>query len=243
MLLSFVEKQRLHLRTLRILIDADAHRDAALIGRTMLEGTVLLAWALQDSEHRPAHWLWFGAVEDWRQLRQNEQNGLPGNAEGKARLEEIAQHYGYYSNDAKKAMGSGQPLPDDPWAKTWPSPSTKDMFDAIGWSELHEQAYRSASEWIHWSPRALHLAIVNDDRRVTGFTNQDWRWASIALSLGTLAMARCLGELDRYFNLSRADAIEALSQRTHSIVTTALDEDAIRRQNRFGRAQDNPTPS
>ena len=45
MVLSFVTKQREHLRSVRLLLNAKQHRDAHLIARTMIEGMGRLLWA------------------------------------------------------------------------------------------------------------------------------------------------------------------------------------------------------
>ena len=76
MAVGLVSKQREHLRSIRVLMDADQHRDAWLLARTMVEGLARLSWAHRNQPAGPDEWFWFGVVEDWRQLKENMDNGI-----------------------------------------------------------------------------------------------------------------------------------------------------------------------
>lgn len=56
MLLSFVTKQRDHLRSVRILVDHGQDGDAGLISRMMIEGMAQLFWSFQNRPKGPPDW-------------------------------------------------------------------------------------------------------------------------------------------------------------------------------------------
>ncbi len=154
MVLSFTQKQLEHFRSLRILIDAEAHRDSALIARAMLEGYGRLQWALADQPKRTELWKWYGLILDWRQVQANENHGFTYTDKQKVEIGALmAQHGEDYIKDklqkkqaAAKEAGVVKPLPADPWAYDWTNVSVRSMFESFGALEMYDGMYRSMSE-------------------------------------------------------------------------------------------------
>ncbi|CAA9538191.1 MAG: hypothetical protein AVDCRST_MAG49-541 [uncultured Thermomicrobiales bacterium] len=203
MLLSFASKQHDHLHSVRVLVDAGQGADATIIARTMLEGTAQLLWALNHRPDGPELWWWYAAVMDWRQLRENELNGMPVDPEQWRIVVELLDKYGarYLSAKARKDREEGKPLPTDPYRRSWLDLDVRSMLATIR-GELHyDLVYRTASERIHWNPRAMlrSLNIVNGVPR--GYRRHDSRGALMALIAGFYAMHQALEVLDQAFGL------------------------------------------
>lgn len=220
MSLSFVTKQCEHLRSVELLIDANAHRDAGLIARTMLEGQIMLSWAFQDIPARTDLWFWFGAIADWRQTLKNENAGRPVDSEEKRQLREFVDQYGpdYFSGKVRKrlreseATGVPYQMPDDPWGNAWTEMSAASMFAAVGATNLYESLYRSTSGWAHWDPRGINLAFERTEWGMAGFADFDWTGASRALVTGCGALLSSLELLDGHFSLGRASRLAELRE-------------------------------
>lgn len=228
MVLSFITKQYEHLRSLRALIDIRAHRDALLIARTMLEGLGRLRWAFNKEPERTDLWLWFGAILDWRQTIQNEQDGMHVEPEDKRQLGDIVDKYGikYYKNKVREAIakadeeGIEYQLPDDPWSRDWTTINVYDMFDEVGLKDLYDRAYRNASEWIHWGPQAILRATNSVEWGISGFTEEDWPVGSLAILVGCMSLELSLEALDDHFSLQLSERLVVINE----MMTTALNE-------------------
>jgi hypothetical protein len=215
MVLSFVTKQIEHMKSVRILIRAEAHRDAQLIARTMLEGYGQLAWVLEGQPERTDRWLWFGAIVDRRQMLHNRSIGVDVDKDEWNQIEQLVAEHGdkYIRPKYRKAQGEAidrgeaYMLPDDPWDNTWYPVDFASMFCEIGEVDLYESSYRGASEWIHWGTRAILRAAERADWGTSGFSEVDWPAASLALSLGCHSVYKTLTTLDEHFTLGRSDQI------------------------------------
>jgi hypothetical protein len=123
MAMAFITKQREHLGSVRLLIAAGAHRDAMLITRTMVEGSVRLRWAFKKTPKRTEQWLWFGAIRDLRQLRANAKAGRAIEELEITHLEDLSDIHGqnYYRPEVRKSIAKAKTrkkkyqIPEDPW--------------------------------------------------------------------------------------------------------------------------------
>jgi hypothetical protein len=214
MALSFVTKQYEHLRSVRMLIAAELHRDALLIARTMIEGLGRLLWAFNKVPERTDLWFWFGAILDWRQTLKNEAAGMVIDPDDKAELKTWVDKYGpnYYRDNVRKSLdaekdGTVFDMPDDPWRNDWTPTKIESMFQEVEGTYLYESVYRRTSEWIHWGPRSILMAMESAEGGVAGFTQEDWRSAASALMWGCLSLLQSLEVLDRHFSLGISERL------------------------------------
>lgn len=218
MVLAFVTKQREHLRSVRTLIAAGAHRDALLVARTMLEGLGRLRWAFAEIPMRTDRWLWFGAILDWRQTLQNEQQGIAVDPDEKEELQCLVAEHGpnYLSSGVVKAMkqaeerGEDYDVPDDPWDRDWTWVDVRSMFVKVGMEQLYDGFYRSTSEWTHWGPRAIFRAKESTSWGTAEFTETDWPGAARALAFACVSLLLSLETLNNHFSLGHGDRLTAL---------------------------------
>ena len=225
MALTFVTKQREHMRSVRLLIDAGQHRDSELIARTMIEGMARLLWAFNDSPKRTELWLWFGAILDWRQTLRNEAENTAVDQQEKEELKKLVDQHGpnYYrknvEKEANKAAEAGTiaELPSDPWTREWTNASVESMFIEVDGRGLYEGRYRYTSEWIHWGPRAIFRAIQPAEWGVAGFQEVDWRSAISALQMATQSQMQCLQVLDYHYKLGISVRINELYEEVEAI--------------------------
>lgn len=230
MALAFVSKQREHLRSVRILIGAEAHRDALLITRTMVEGSGRLRWAFKDTPERTELWLWFGAIRDWRQIQENAANGRTVDPDELDQLKQYVDAHGhkYYRPDVRKAITKAQErgqkydLPPDPWGYSWTDISVKVMFDELDDTDKYDGLYRRSSEWVHWDPRSIFQALDMAPSGAKGFIEQDWLAGGLAFPLACLSLLECLQVLDGHFSLGMNTLLEDLRSEMVAILNQAI---------------------
>jgi hypothetical protein len=230
MVLSFVTKQREHLRSVRLLLKAKQHRDAHVIARTMMEGLARLLWAFNRRPERTDLWFWFGAILDWRQTKKNEASGMAVDPGEKAELKTYVDKHGpnYYRPKVRQAIedahqnGTVYEIPEDPWANDWTPTAVADMFTEVEARRLYDTVYRDSSEWVHWGPRTILRAMQAAEWGVAGFTEEDWRAALVAMQLGSQSLMQTLEVLDMHFSLGITDRLAELGQRMVTIQTEAL---------------------
>ena len=231
MALSFMTKQREHLRSVRTLISADLSRDALLITRTMIEGLGRLLWAFNKIPERTELWLWFGAILDWRQILKNEAAGMVVDADEKAELMNYVDTHGhhYFRPKVRKALeaaekdGAVYEIPDDPWGNNWTDVKVETMLDEVGGRYLYDSVYRNSSEWIHWGPRAILRATEPGEWDVHKFTEQDWRAAETALRLGCQSLLQSLELLDHQFSLRITERLAELVEKMATVIDESLE--------------------
>ena len=234
MALTFVEKQREHLRSVRLLLDAKQHRDAYLIARTMIEGMGRLLWAFKETPERTDLWFRFGAVLDWRQIKSNEANGMVYTPEEKDKLRAYLDEHGprYYTSKVRKAVadaeqaGTPYELPDDPWDYKWTDTTVKQMFTEVEGDKLYESVYATSSEWVHWGVRSALRAADETEWGTSGFTEVDWGQAVHALQLGCQSLLQSLEVLDRHFSLGITERLVELNQKMVGIQLESLPDTA-----------------
>jgi hypothetical protein len=227
MVLSFTTKQCEHMDSALMLLEGEAHRDASLVSRSMLEGLAQLQWAFNGVPERTDLWFWYGVIEDWRQLRKNEERGQPADPEVRRISDELIQLHGhhYYSGETKKRIKRAREsnvelvLPSNPYRREWNNVSIRSMMEQIGGLVLYDALYRHASAWIHWNPQSILRAVNRvDDHIVEGFTETDWVSAAFALQGACRGLGQSLVILDDWFQLGLADVLiqsqEQLSEAT-----------------------------
>jgi hypothetical protein len=236
MALSFVAKQREHLRSVRTLIAAGSYRDSLLIGRTMLEAWGRLRWAFNLVPDRTDLWFWFGAILDRRQMEKNKQDGIVVDPADEAALQPYINQHGpnYYRPDVRKALAKAQQigtpytLPPDPWNKyDWTDTKLRAMFEELGEVRLYDSFYRRSSEWGHSGPRAVIGAadpqqVGPDEWGPDEFTDEDVVSGVWALGIACETLYRCLDVLNRRFALGHDARVNDLGQRVNAVFAASL---------------------
>lgn len=232
MVLTFVTKQREHLRSVRILLDAEAHRDALLIARTMLEGSGKLRWAFSDTPARTELWFWFAAIRDYRQILKNQEEGMQVDPEEVAQLKALVDTHGhnYYTPKVQtqiaKAVKRGQTyeLPADPWGFEWTDTTIKDMFDELKDEKTYKFGYQNPSEWVHWDPRTIFRSVSFVPSGVSGFTEKDWSAGGRAFQIACTSLLECLQVLDTHFSLNLRGRLQSLDAWMLAVLNQAISE-------------------
>jgi hypothetical protein len=221
MALRFTSTQDEHLRSLRVLVRAGQHRDAFLIARTMIEGLAQLLWAFDNRPDGPDQWFWYVVIEEWRQLKKNKVNGLEVDPETEDTCQKLLDQYGtnYYTPKADKKAAAGEPLSADPYRRKWISLDAAAMFMKIQGSDLYETVYRTASDWVHWSPRSMHLVIV-EEGEIQKHEVEDPARAAQALAAGALSLLQSLGVVNDHFNIGISDDVARLFQCFSEVLKT-----------------------
>lgn len=225
MALRFVATQDEHLTSLRTLVRGGKNRNAFLIARSMIEGMTQLLWAFDNQPHGPDLWFWYVVIEEWRQLEKNKANGVPVDPEVEAiALLLLGQHgSNYLTPKARKKANAGDPLPADPYRRKWINLDAATVFRETQYSNLYETVYRAASDWVHWSPRALQLA-ASDNRENQQHQIHDPTRAAQALSVGGLSLLQALDLINHHFHVNIGKDLTALYER----LGNALDLDERR---------------
>lgn len=231
MALTFVTKQREHLRSVQTLLATRAHRDALLIARTMFEGMAILLWAFRGKPERTDLWFWYGAILDWRQLRKKEEAGIPVDPQDWAALKPHLDKHGpnYYQEKVRDRIreaernGTTYELPDDPWRNKWNTADLASMLTEIDGRDAYDLIYRQVSEWIHWGARGILRAMQPTDWGTAGFAEEDWRAAVLALQTGCQSLLQSLEVLDDHFSLRMAQDLVTLEETRLAIVAEAMD--------------------
>lgn len=219
MAISFASKQEEHLRSLRRLVSAGQHRDAFLIARTMIEGIVQLRWALDNQPDGPDLWFWYCAIEDWRQLNRNRDDGVDIDPGVETISRKLLDEHGekYYTDKATKKSESGKPLTADPYRRKWNDLDAASMFNAVEWRALYETVYRSASNWMHWNPRSMMLAAGSDGNLQTQ-SSEDPSRAAQALAAGVFSHMQLLALIDSLFFIGWKDDLDTLHERMRAVI-------------------------
>lgn len=223
--LAFVTKQREHMHSMLILIDADLHRDALLISRSMLEIAACLQWAFyKRTRHKDQtkRWLYYQVVVELRRLRANEREGMIVDPDTKTRAEKLLNKLGspYYRHEIKQAISKAKEqkvpyvIPDDPWDDAWTDVSIRDMFTPWKGEAIYDGSYKQISDWVHSGPESIFDALdirEGKDWGIKGFTGRDARSAALALCNGCLSFVMVLRVVNSHFSLGHEEIIETFS--------------------------------
>jgi hypothetical protein len=212
-------KQHSHLRSVCLLVDKGQHRDAAVIGRVMVECMVIQLWAAQKPAERA--WLWrsFALVSDFQLLHRKLSSGesVPAVEADRITQRAIQEAPHFLRKTARDALHSGKPLPINPFLEKWHisdsgSPlSTAGLFAAVG-ANLQYGVYSKISDWVHSNPRGVGAAIKRTHGTYT-FETQLPEAAADALAGGGQALEYSLRILDGQFGMGRAGRLAALKER------------------------------
>ena len=141
--LCFLSRQIDHIQSIVTLVP---NRDATLIARSMIEGLCQLLWAGQEPMSRPLKWRAFAYIHDWRLMMAKINRGELVDPNQKESNELAIQEYGwfFYTKEAKLAIRQNQPLPSDPYHKTWTcGTQLKQICDCVDAGDLHKEVYSS----------------------------------------------------------------------------------------------------
>lgn len=204
MLLGYLSRQMEHLHSVFALVDAGQGRDATLIARTMSEGMAQLLWAYNNQPNGAALWQWYGVIEDWRQMAENEANGVAVDlAERELNTALVGEHGPkYYKVETLKRIDEGKALPADPYRRQWSNLNAADIFNQVRGGDLYDIVYRNASDRAHWSPRSILLAVSDDDDGVRRYSPRDPRADATSLSVGFQSLLQTLEAVNIYLKLS-----------------------------------------
>lgn len=221
MAISYASKQNEHLRSVRLLVRAGQHRDAYLIARTMAEGMIQFKWALTNVPDGPETWYHYGYIEDWRQLEKQRTEGkaIDPTLDALAK-QQLAKHGATYEDPRKSKERIAS---SDPYRDKWNNLSAWQMFEQMQSSDLYEGLYRDVSAWIHRSPRAIYLAMVDLGDR-TRYEIDDPRRAAVALAGGAMSLLYTLQLLNWYFKLSYEAGLAQIENGLLQITSTLPNE-------------------
>ncbi|HEY4218045.1 MAG TPA: DUF5677 domain-containing protein [Gemmatimonadaceae bacterium] len=203
--MNFHAKQLHHVEGI---LRLESHADTALLARSMLEGLCLLKWAAQEPVTRPLTWRAFSLVIDWRTLRKDVAVGVP---EADAKVHQLEERIAEHGDDLlnSKAIDSrsrGVPPPSDPYVKTWYKPQLRQIFEAVGASELYDGPYYQMSEWHHWSAGGLAQAMRFDDQMMS-FSPRSPMIQTASLANAYQCLAETAQLVDEHFELNAAAEI------------------------------------
>lgn len=169
MMLVYASKQEEHLQSIRTLIDHGRDRDAALIGRTMVEGLALLRWAVQEPGTRPELWRGYAYVADSRTARLRQELGVPPDEEHEATVKAYLDRYGdrYLSGKARAKQDQGKTPPQDPYRREWYDRDLASIFRDTNLAEVYESMYRATSDWTHWNILPIARSLTFEELRIT----------------------------------------------------------------------------
>ena len=194
MLLAYAGKQLEHARAVLRLDDLP---DSMLIARSMLEGWAQIIFARQDRSARPARWLAFFHVADFRTLHARRAAGHPMSPEQEALILERVRVYGeqFLTRKARRARASGSPLPPDPYSWGWYDETEREVFEAAGAESAFRGAYGYYSEWHHWRPGAFgRMLTIEGD--VISMTPRSPRDTATSVMTAFVALWGTLGILN-----------------------------------------------
>lgn len=162
---AFLTRQLEYGASIKLLVDKKMYPSAAIIARTMLEGSASLFWALrtrldgdadlEEQEKRAGRWRGFISVEEKKFIEEKEKYGSPIDPETKRRVTEQFDKYGKSFSNEPKNFYNGWKLGDD-----GKPVNVIEYFQEELSKEMREQPiklYRSLSAFIHWSPWAFNL--------------------------------------------------------------------------------------
>jgi hypothetical protein len=184
----------------------------------MIEGLGRVLWAFNKVPERTDLWFWFGAILDWQQTLKNKAAGMHVGPGEKAELKSYVDKHGpnYYRPNVRKALeaaekdGTAYKIPDDPWGTNWTDTTIEAMFDEVSGKYLYDGVYRRTSEWVHWGPRSILIAMESAEWGVAGFTQEDWRAAASALLYACASLLQSLEVLDQHFSLGITERLAEL---------------------------------
>lgn len=212
----FLAEQVSYLRAIRELTSRGLGRPAGLIARTMLEGLALLHWAKADPK-RSLRWREYVVVADYRTMLRRKETAKEVDPKQEAKVRAAAQQFGsqLLTPKAKKAQAACQPLPQDPYVRSWHHPySAADIFGQVeGATALYDHIYRAESEKAHWSIAALGQNLRHTPGGMVYAGDSSAQDSARVLAVGFQSLIETLTHVDGHFELRRSKDISSLRGR------------------------------
>jgi hypothetical protein len=210
MCLSYLFKQRDHLKTILIL---ETRKDVILISRSMLEGLCQLLWAAANKENLAFRWRVYCYIHDWRLLKQKRANGEPVSDEQVAKIEKTVKEYGpmFYSKFTKRTIEGGGKLPNDPYDYNWTGESVTTLFEKVKGKILHKELYSLFSAWHHWNVAGFGEVIVRSEKGLTyqSFSPTD---AATSLAAGFQCLFQTADLVNEHHHLGLDEELEKIKK-------------------------------
>ena len=210
MALLFLGKQREHMKSILTLNESP---DVVLIARSMIEGLCQLLWAAKDPDILGLQWRVYSFIQDCRTIQTKIAAGESVDEESRARNEEGLHLYGdqFLTREARKKRDKGDPLPKDPYRKSWMKHQVRQIFEKVKGELLYEYLYRPFSGYHHWDPGGLDIAIKREQNRVL-YSSKSIEYAASALAVGFQCLLQMLEVVDRHLELDIASRIAKLRE-------------------------------
>jgi len=208
MALYFISKQVDHMKSILML---DESPDVVLIARSMIEGLCQLLWAAKDPGTRGLQWDAYTYIHYWRVMQEKIEAGEPVDKESRARIEKGIRLYGdqFLKSDARKKRTRGEPLPKDPYRKSWTGHQVRQICEEVKGELLYLHLYRPFSEYHHWSPSGLCIAVKHQQNGVVYSSRLPQRTAA-ALTTAFHCLLQTVEVVDRHLELGVAGKLTEL---------------------------------
>ncbi len=210
MALSFLGKQREHMKSILILNESP---DVVLIARSMIEGLCQLLWAAKDPDILGLRWRVYSFILDYRIIQTKIAAGESVDEESRARNEEGLRLYGdqFLTREARKKRNKGDPLPKDPYRKSWMKQQVRQTCEKVKGELLYEHLYTPFSGYHHWDPGGLGIAIKREHNRVL-YSSKSPESAASALAVGFQCLLQTLEVVNKHLELGIASRIAELRE-------------------------------
>ena len=211
MALCFIGKQVDHMKSILVL---DESPDVVLIARSMIEGLCQLLWTVKDPCARGLQWRAYSYIQDWRVMEEKIAAGERVDRETHARIEEGIRLYGdqFLTSEARKKRTRGEPLPRDPYRKSWTGHQVRQICEEVKGELLYLHLYRPFSDYHHWSPSGLGIAVKRQQNEVVYSSRLPQR-AAAALSTAFHCLLQTVEEVDKHLELEVAGRVVKLRDR------------------------------
>jgi len=182
MALSFLGKQREHMKSILILKESP---DVVLIARSMIEGLCQLLWAAKNPDIRGLQWRAYSFILDYRIIQTKIAAGESVDQESHIKNKEGLRLYGaqFLTQEAIEKRDKGEPLPKDPYRKSWMKQQARQTCEKIKGELLYKHLYTPFSGFHHWDPGGLGIAIKREHNGVH-YSAKSFEFAASALAVG-----------------------------------------------------------
>jgi hypothetical protein len=166
----FLGKQVQHTENI---LKLNGDRDAWIVGKAMLEGYFQWLHILaNDTRELSERWRAFVLVSDWRKKKKRIERGESIGQPTSDEIDGLLQGYSgeFLTEQARKALGEGKPLPEDPYVNNWLGKSVREIFFSLASHGIDQKdidrfynVYNHFSEWSHWSVAGVGRGIRTDE--------------------------------------------------------------------------------
>lgn len=210
MALLFLGKQREHMKSMLILNESP---DVVLIARSMIEGLCQLLWANKDPDTFGLQWRVYSFILDYRIIQTKIAAGESVDEGSRSRNEEALRLYSeqFLTREARKRRDKGDPLPKDPYRKSWMKQKVRQTCEEVKGELLYEHLYSPFSGYHHWDPGGLSIAIDREHNRIL-YSSKSFEYTASALAVGFQCLLQTLEVVDKHLELSIASRITELRE-------------------------------